>query len=112
MAKTSEYINVDKILTIQAFIKPFVLEGLNIILKFNYFYINKNVFHQIKGTAMGTIFAVIDSNSTVAYFEVKLLALLALTYPRDFVDYFLCSCFRFLDDIFHIWLMNFNIEAF
>ena len=30
------------------FTKAFILEGLNIILKFNYFYINKNFFHQIK----------------------------------------------------------------
>ena len=32
------------------FTKAFILEGLSIILKFNYFYINKQFFHQIKGT--------------------------------------------------------------
>ena len=37
---------------------------------------------------MGTIFEIIDSNLTVAYFEVKMFALLAQIYPRDFVDYF------------------------
>ena len=30
------------------FTKALILEGLNIILKFNYFYIIKNFFHQIK----------------------------------------------------------------
>ena len=30
------------------FTKTFILEGLNIISKFNYFYINKNFFNQIK----------------------------------------------------------------
>ena len=50
--------------------KAFILEGLNVILKFNYFYIKKNVFHQIKGMAMATIFAVVSSNLTVAYFEI------------------------------------------
>ena len=61
---------------------------------------------------MGTIFAVIDSNLTVAYFEIKRFALLAQIYPRDFVDYFVSNFFRFLDDIFHTWLINFDIEPF
>ena len=38
---------------------------------------------------MGTIFVVVGSNLTVAYFEVKMLALLPQIYPRDFVD---CFC--------------------
>ena len=41
----------DNIQLLSRFTKAFVLEGLNIILKFNCFYINKNFFHQIKGTA-------------------------------------------------------------
>ena len=94
------------------FSKAFILEGLNIILKFNDFYINKIFFHQIKGTAMGTIFAVVGSNLTVAYFEVKIFALLPQIYPRDFGDYFVRNYFRFLDDIFHKWLINFGIEPF
>ena len=102
----------DDIPLLSRFTKAFVLEGLNIILKFNYFYINKNVFHQIKETAMGTIFAVVGRNSTVAYFEVKIFALLPQIYPRDFVDYFVRNYFRFLDDIFHTWLINFDIEPF
>ena len=66
----------DGIPLLSRFTKAFILEELNIILKFNYFYINKNFFHQIKGTAMGTNFAVLGSNLTVAYFEVKMFALL------------------------------------
>ena len=54
---------------------------------------------------MGTIFADVGSNLTVAYFEVKI-------YPRDFVDYFVRNYFRFLDDIFHTWLISFDIEPF
>ena len=102
----------DDIPLLSRFTKAFILEGLDIILKFNYFYINKNFFHQIKGTAMGTIFAVVGSNLTVAYFEVKMFALLPQIYPRDFVDYFVCNYFRFLDDIFHTWSINFDIEPF
>ena len=102
----------DGIPLLSRFTKAFILEGLNIILKFNYFYINKNFFHQIKGTAMGTNFAVLGSNLTVAYFEVKMFALLPQIYPKDFVDYFVLNYFRFLDDIFHTWLINFDIELF
>ena len=61
---------------------------------------------------MGTIFAVVDSNLTVTYFEVIIIALLPQNYPRDFVDYFLRNYFRFLDDIFHTWLINSDIEPF
>ena len=102
----------DDIILLSRFTKAFILEGLNIILKFNYFYINKNFFHQIKGTAIETISAVVGSNLTVTYFEVKMFALLPQIYPRDFVDYFVRNYFRFLDDIFHTWLINFDIEPF
>ena len=37
------------------------------ILKFNYFYINKSLFHQIKETAMGTKFAMLGSNIVVTF---------------------------------------------
>ena len=59
---------------------------------------------------MRTSFANFGSNSTVAYFEVKMFALLPQIYPQDFVDYFVSNYFRFLEDIFHTWLINFDIE--
>ena len=102
----------DDIRLLSQFTKAFILEGLNMVLKFSYFYINKSFFHQIKGTAMGTIFAVLGSNLTVAYFEVKMFALLPRIYPKDFVDYFVRNYFRFLDDIFHTCLISFDIEPF
>ena len=101
----------DDIPLLSRFTKAFILEGLN-ILKLNYFYVNKNFFHQIKGTAMGIIFAVVGSNLTVVYFEVNMFALLPQIYPRDFADYFVRNYFRFLDDIFHTWLINFDIKPF
>ena len=39
-----------------------------------------------------------------------IMLLFYMLYPRDFVDYFVCNYFRFLDDIFHTWLINFDIE--
>ena len=38
--------------------------------------------------------------------------LLPQLYPRDFVDYLVHNYFTFLDDIFHTWLISFDIEAF
>ena len=61
---------------------------------------------------MGIIFAVVGSNLTVAYFEVKMFALLPQICPRDFVNSFVHNCFRFLDDICQTWLINFDIEPF
>ena len=41
-----------------------------------------------------------------------MLALLPQLYPQDFVDYFIHNYFRFLGDIFHKWLENFDTEPF
>ena len=81
--------------------KAFILEGLSILLEFNYLYVNNYFYHQIQGTAMGTIFAVVGSNLTVAYFEEKMFAILPQIYPKSFVDSFIRNYFRFLDDVFH-----------
>ena len=103
---------INEIPLLRRFTKAFILEGLSIILEFNYFYINNYFYHQIKGTAMGTIFAVVGSNLTVAYFEEKMFAILPQIYPKDFVDFFIRNYFRFLDDVFHKWLIQFNIQDF
>ena len=61
---------------------------------------------------MGTQFAVVGSNLVVVYKKIKLFALLPQAYPQDFVDFLLLNYFRFLDDIFHKWLGNFDIKQF
>ena len=68
-------------LPLQRLTKEFVLERLSIILIFNYLYINKYFFHQIKGTAMRTKFALVGSNLVVVYKEIKLFPLLPQVYP-------------------------------
>ena len=62
--------------------------------------------------ALGTKFSVVGSNLVVVYKEVKLFAFLDQLYPQDFVDFFLQNYFRFLDDIFHKLLENFDIKQF
>ena len=61
---------------------------------------------------MGTKFAVVDSNLVAAYEEVKMFALLPQLYPQDFADFFRRNYFWFLDDVFHKWLDNFDIQPF
>ena len=61
---------------------------------------------------MGTIFVVVGSNLTAAYFEEKMFAILSQIYPKDFVDFFIHNYFWFLDDVFHKWLIKFNIQDF
>ena len=80
---------INEIPLLKRFTKAFILEGLSIVLEFNYFY------HQIKGTAMETIFAIVGSNLTVAYFEEKMFTILPKIYPKDFVDFFIRNYFRF-----------------
>ena len=103
---------INEIPLLRRFTKAFILEGLSIILEFNYFYINNYFYHQIKGTTMGTIFVVVGSNLMVAYFEEKMFAILPQIYPKDFVNFFICNYFQFSDDVFHKWLIKFNIQTF
>ena len=41
-----------------------------------------------------------------------MFALLPQFYPKEFVSYFVLNYFRFCDDIFHTWLISFDIEPF
>ena len=100
----------DRIPLLNRFSRDFVMEALKIILEFNYFNINGKILHQLMGTAMGTPAAVVGANLVVAYLEVKMFRLLPQLYPRDFVDFVIRSFFRFLDDLFHEWLKNFDIQ--
>ena len=61
---------------------------------------------------MGTKSAVQCANLSVAYLEVKMFALLPTVYPADFVDFLIRNYFRFLDDLFHLWLEMFDIRQF
>ena len=61
-----------KIEHLQKSTKNFILEGMSIILKYDYFYIDCSFIRQIKGTAMDTHVAVVYANLTCGYLEVKL----------------------------------------
>ena len=88
---------------LRRFNKQIILKGLSIILEFNYFFIDGICIHQIKGTLLGTKFAVVGSTLVVAHEESKMFALLPKLHPHDFLELFICNYFRSLDDVFHKW---------
>ena len=61
---------------------------------------------------MGTKFVVVRSDLVVGYKEIKLFALSPQVYPQYFDDFLLRNYFRFLGDIFHKCIENFNIKQF
>lgn len=79
------------------FKKQFVLESANFVLKNNTMNFDSKFYLQIKGTAMGTIFAPTYANLTMGYHEVQLYSIIYQNY-RLASDYFTNSWFRFLDD--------------
>ena len=102
----------DEIPLLQRFNLLFIIEALRLILDNNFFYFFGQFIKQILGFAMGTKAAVQCANLAVAFLEVRMFALLPSIYPRDFVDFIIRNYFRFLDDVFHLWLKQFDITAF
>ena len=100
-----------KIPLLQRFPKHFIMEAFCIILHFNYFYINGIYLHQVKGTAMGTPFAVVYANLVVAFIEDSMFKKLPEIYPKDIVESFIKNYFRFLDDVFYKRKEDFDING-
>ena len=63
------------------------------------------------GWPPGHLDRVFRCNLTVTGF-VTMFVLPPCIYPGDFFDYFIRDYFRFLDGIFYMWLLNFDIKPF
>ena len=61
---------------------------------------------------MGAPCMVVGSNLTVAFLERRMFVRLPDLSPRSFVDYFTRNYFRFIDDVVHEWLHDFDINIF
>ena len=97
---------------LQRFGLQFILDGLEIIMQHNYFLYDEVYYHQIHGFAMGTKAAVDCANLSVGYLEVKWFDRLLLLYPVDFARHIIDTYFRFLDDVFYEWLLQFDVTRF
>ena len=98
--------------SLQRFGLQFILDGLEIILNHNYFLFDCVFYQQIHGFAMGTKAAVDCANLSVGYLEVKWFDRLPLLYPPDYVRHIIDTYFRFLDDVFYEWLLQFDVKPF
>ena len=80
------------------FSKDFVLEGTKIILENNNCFFNNKYYNQIKGMAMGTIFAPTYATLTMGYLEIKFYQICELKWGKDTRDFIYKNLSRFLDD--------------
>lgn len=74
--------------------KTAILEGLHLILRFNYFQFGDTMWHQVTGTAMGTPVAPAFASLYLAYFESQL--------TPEFQASLVYFC-RYIDDGLIIW---------
>lgn len=68
--------------------KEAILEGLHLILRFNYFQFGDTMWHQITGTAMGTPVAPAFASLYLAHFETQLIPEFetSVVYFRRYID--------------------------
>ena len=79
------------------FRKESVLESANFILKNNILTFDSEFYLQIKGTAIGTIFAPTYANLNIRYHEIKVYSIISQSYALPSKQ-FQNSWFRYLDD--------------
>ena len=86
----------------------FILNGISIVLKNNFFSFEDNFYLQISGTAMGTRLAPTYATLSMGYLEQKMYVymrdVLSTTEFNEFHDNWL----RYLDDCFVIWKDSFG----
>ena len=82
------------------FNKEFVLECAKLILQNNEMKFNNEVYNQIKGTAMGIIFAPTYVTLSMCYFKIKLYSVCAFKYGELLAENIKENWNRFLDDCY------------
>ena len=80
----------------------FIISLLEVILKFNVFEFNKELFIQVIGTAMGAIPAVSYANIFMAY-DIDPNIIKAAEQPKTSEENPIKFMKRFLDDLFFVW---------
>ena len=80
------------------FNKSFIIESTEFILQNNNMKFDDNYFKQIKGTAMGTIFAPTYATLTMGFFEIKFYNICNETFGTNIGKMISDTWYRFLDD--------------
>ena len=82
--------------------KEFALECSKFILQNNNIKFNNEFYNQIKGTAMGTIFAPTYATLSMGYFEIKLYSVCTFKYGELLAEHIKENWNRFLDDCYTV----------
>ena len=92
--------NIDKFLESlhSRFSKEFVLKSVEFVLENNNLNFDNEYFNQIKGTAIGTIFAPTYANLTMGFFELTFYDLCRDQFGEDLGNFIFKNWSRFLDD--------------
>ena len=81
------------------FTKQFILQLAEFVLKNNFFVFDGKMFHQVIGTAMGSIFAPPYSQLTLGFLEeTRLYPLLLSRFDKETCDLIINYFYRFMDD--------------
>ena len=95
------------------FSTPFILESAKFVLDNNNFYFDSTMYHQLIGTAMGTIFAPPYACLAVGYLEeTKLYPSLICNFGNDLAELIKETFDRFMDDGFVPWPDEADINIF
>ena len=85
------------------FSKEFLLESIKTILENNYFFFNKTMYTQVRGTAMRKIFAPTYATLVLAYLEEKLHSKIEIKFVKEFAIFIKENWKSFSDDCFVFW---------
>ena len=94
------------------FTKEFIIEGLLLVLKNNYFKFDNKIFHQLMGTTMGSNVSVIYAILFMAFLELQLYSSVRDIYHRDYAEYIICAWKRFTDDCFIIQNSRYEFQIY
>ena len=108
----SYYISKYRDLIPERFSKEFIIESAMFVLKNNNFLFDRQMYDQVIGAAMGTIFAPPYACLSVGFLEeTKLYPQLQQVSPKYFdILYILFK--RYIDDGFILWPCEINIQLF
>ena len=96
----------------ERFTKEFIVAGLTLVLKNNYFKFSGKMWHQLVGTTMGSNVSVIFAILFMAYLEIHIYQNVRQMYPQDYAEYLIKAWKRFIDDCFLIWNKKFDFTPF
>ena len=109
----SYWVDRCRVLIPTRFTKEFIIESVFFVLNNNNFFFLETLWHQIKGSAMGTKFAPPYACLVVGFLEeTKLYQELPRHFPPTYVEIIIKWFMRYIDDGFIMWPKILDIKVF